>query len=161
MDATKIFLMLLVSTLLIGSVCAAKNVNDFAIDKSYDNVHNGTYYSLSLNEKQDSGITIFKNANDDAYDNESDDAYDNLIHGEGQDYLTADDDMKIDKNSDNTVDFTDIDHSEHGIAELIDCDGQQFIVVFWAKDTSDVKKSDLSSLLNEFNKDNNVDAIAF
>lgn len=49
MDAKKIFLMLPVSTLLIGSVCAAKNVNDFAIDKSYDNVHNGTYYSLSLN----------------------------------------------------------------------------------------------------------------
>ena len=69
--------------------------------------------------------------------------------------------MKINENSDNTVNFTDIDHGEQGIAELIDCDGQQFIVVFWAKDTSDVKDSDLSSMLNEFNKENNVDAIAF
>ncbi len=160
-DAKKIFLILIVSTMLIGSVCAAKGVNDFVVDKSYENVHNGTYYSLSLNEKQDAGIAIFKNVNDDAYENESDDAYDNLIHGDGQDYLTADEDMKIDKNSDNTVDFTDMDHGEHGVAELIDCDGQQFIVVFWAKDTSDVKKSDLSSLLNDFNKDNNVDAIAY
>jgi hypothetical protein len=161
MDAKKVFFSLIVSTLLVGSVCAAKSVNDFSVDESYDNVHNGTYFSLSLNEKQDSGIAIFKNVNDDAYDNESDDAYDNLIHDDGKDYITVDDDMKINENSDNTVNFTDIDHGEQGIAELIDCDGQQFIVVFWAKDTSDVKDSDLSSMLNEFNKENNVDAIAF
>ena len=161
MDAKKVFFSLIVSTLLVGSVCAAKSVNDFYVDESYDNVHNGTYFSLSLNEKQDSGIAIFKNVNDDAYDNESDDAYDNLIHDDGKDYITVDDDMKINENSDNTVNFTDIDHCEQGIAELIDCDGQQFIVVFWAKDTSDVKDSDLSSMLNEFNKENNVEAIAF
>ena len=161
MDAKNIFLILIVSALLIGSACAAKGVNDFAVDKSYENAHNGTYYSLYLNDKQDAGIIVFKNVNDDAYDDESDDAYDNLIHDDGQDYLTVDDDMKIDKNSDNTVTFTDIDHAEHGVAEVIDCDGEQFIVVFFAKDTSDVKNSDLTSLLKDFNKDNDVDAVAF
>ena len=111
---------------------------------------------MYLNGNQDSGITVYKEFGDD--DNES---YDDLIHDEGKDYLTSDDDFKLDKNSDNTVSFTDYDHAEHGVAEVIDCGGENFIVVFWAKDTSDVSNSDLVSQLNEFNKDNNVNAIAF
>ena len=161
MDAKKIFLILIVSTLLIGSVCAVKSASDFAVDKSYENVHNGTYYSLSVNDKQDAGITIYKNVNDDAYEAEGDDAFEGLIHDDGQEYLAVDDDMQLDKNADNTANFTDFDHAEHGIVELVDCDGEQFIVVFWAKDTSNVTNSDLTSLLNNFNKDNNVDAVAF
>lgn len=69
--------------------------------------------------------------------------------------------MKVDKNSDNTANFTDYEHAEHGVVEVIDVDGTQYIVVFWAKDSSNVSNSDLMSQLNEFNKDNNVKPIAF
>ena len=149
-------ILVVISMLLFGAVSAQKTVNEFQIDGSYNNAYDGTYCSLYLNGNQDSGITVYKEFGDD--DNES---YDGLIHDEGKDYLTSDDDFKLDKNSDNTVSFTDYDHAEHGVAEVIDCGGENFIVVFWAKDTSDVSNSDLVSQLNEFNKDNNVNAIAF
>lgn len=159
MDFRNVIFLLFVSLLMFGAVCAQKNVDDFKIDKSYDNAYNGNYYSLYLNEKQDSGVTIYKDLVDDAADDN--DAYDNLIHDTGRDYLTPDDDFKIDKNSDNTVTFTDYDNAEHGVSEIIDCDGEQFIVVFWAKDSSNIDNKDLISQLNDFNKDNDVKAIAF
>ncbi len=162
MDVKKVLILLFTSALLIGGVCAADGVNDFKIDKSYENAYNGTYYSIYLNEKQDSGIAIFKNVNDDVDDNvENDDAFDNVVHDEGKEYLYDSEDIQVEKNSDNIANFTDIDNAEHGLAELIKSGEDQYIVVFFAKDGSDVKDSDLSSLLNEFNKDNNVDAIAF
>lgn len=154
-----VLLLLFFSLLLFGTVCAEKTVNDFEINDSYNQAYNGSYNALYLNEKQDSGITIYKNLVADVDD--ENEAYDDLIHDDGRDYLTPDDDMKVDKNSDNTVKFTDYDHAQHGVGEVIDCDGTEFVVVFWAKDTSDVNDSDLVSQLNEFNKDNNVKAIAF
>lgn len=156
MDLRKIAILLVTSMLLFGAVSAQKTVNDFQVDGSYNHAYKGNYSSLYLNANQDSGITVYKEFGDD--DN---DAYDDLIHDEGKDYITPDDDFKIDKNSDNTVNFTDYDHAQHGVAEVIDCDGENFIVVFWAKDTSNVSNSDLVSQLNDFNKDNNVNAIAF
>ena len=157
MDFKNILLLLCISFLLFGTVCAQKTVNDFQVDESYNNAYNGTSNSLYLNEKQDSGITIYRYLADD----DDNDAYDDLIHDEGKDYLTPDDDFKIDKKSDNTANFTDIDHAQHGVAEVINCDGEDFVIVFWAKDTSNVTTSDLISQLNDFNKDNNVKAIAF
>ena len=159
MDFKNILLLLFISLLLFGTVCAQKTVNDFQVDESYNNAYNGTSNSLYLNEKQDSGITIYKYlAGDDDDDN---DAYDDLIHDEGKDYLTPDDDFKIDKNSDNITNFTDIDNAQHGVVEVVNVDGEDFVIVFWAKDTNNVTNSDLISQLNEFNKDNNVKAIAF
>jgi hypothetical protein len=111
-----------------------------------------------LNEKQDAGIAVFKNAAGEADDN---DAYDNLLHDEANDYLTPDDDYKIDKNADNTFNFTDSDNAEHGVGEVISCDGEDYTVIFWAKDTSDVNNSDLISQLNDFNNANDVEAVAF
>ncbi len=158
----KIFLIFFVFLLLVCSVYAAKEVTDFEIDDSYNNTYNGTYYSLYLNDKQDSGVAIFKNVDDDAYDDTvNDDAYDNLIHDDGREYITADDDLKIDKNSNNIANFTDFDHAEKGVVEIIKCDGQEFIVVFWAKNSSNVTVDDLTSQLDQFNKDNKVEAISF
>ena len=66
MDIKKIFFALIVSALLIGGVCAA-SVNDFKIDDAYKGVYNGEYYSVYANDNQDSGISIYKNVNDDVY----------------------------------------------------------------------------------------------
>lgn len=159
MDFKNILVLVVVSFLLFGAVAAQKTVNDFEIGDGYNIAHNGTNYALYLNEKQDSGITVYKDLAGDVDD--VDDAYDDLIHDEGRDYLTPDDDFKFENNSDKTVNFTDYDHAQHGVSEVIKSDGEQFIVVFWAKDTSDVKTSDLISQLNEFNKNNEVEAISF
>ena len=85
-----------------------------------------------------------------------------LVHDNGKDYLIDDEgNITVAKNPDKTVNFTDKDYAEHGIAELVICDGEQFVVVFWAKDISGINDSDLISELNQFNSDNNVKAIAF
>ena len=80
---------------------------------------------------------------------------------EGKEYIQADDDMKNDKNSDNTANFTDSDYATHGVVEVVESDGQQYIVVAWAKDTSDVQNFKLAQQLTQFNKDNKVKAISF
>ena len=161
MDIKKIFLALLVSALLIGSVCAA-SVNDFKVDNTYKNVYGGEYYSVYADGNQDSGISIYKNVNDDVYDDiENDDVLDNVIHHDGREYITPDDDLKLDVNADHIGNFTDYDHATHGVSEVIDVNGDQYIVVVWAKDSSNMDFADLLSTLNDFNKNNNVEAIAF
>ena len=156
-------LVLFISLILLAPVCAQKNVSDFGVDKSYKHIcDNKDYYSLYMNDKKDAGVIVFKNVNDDAYDDDDgNDTYDHLIHDDAKEYITVDDDFKIDKNSDNTANFTDMDHAEKGVVEIIKCDGQEYVVVFWAKDSSNVTIDDLTSLLHEFNKDNKVEAISF
>lgn len=92
---------------------------------------------------------------------ENDDVLDNVIHHDGREYLTPDDDLKIDVNSDNIGNFTDFDHATYGVSEVVDVDGNQYIVVVWAKDSSSNDTAKLMSTLNDFNKNNNVKAIAF
>ena len=161
MDAKKILFALFVSALLIGGACAA-SVNNFNVDKSYKNVYTSDYYSVYADDKQDSGILIFKNVDDDAYDDKvNDDILDNVIQHDGRKYITPDDDLKLDKNSDNTANFTDSDHATHGVSEVIKVDGEQYIVVSWAKDSSNIDNAKLASILNDFNKNNKVEATAF
>lgn len=149
------------SSLIIGNVCAA-GVNDFKIDDSYKNIYNGTYYSIYTDDSQDSGISIFKNVNDDVYDDvENDGILDNIIYHDGREYITPDDDLKLDINSDNIANFTDCEHQTHGLSEVFKQDGESYIAVFWAKDSSDIDNKKLSSLLKDFNKDNDVKAVAF
>lgn len=69
--------------------------------------------------------------------------------------------MKIEKNPDNTVNFTDYNHATKGISEIINANGEQFILVSWAKDSANIDMSKLMSTLNDFNKNNNVNAVAF
>ena len=159
MDVRNVVFLLVISLLLFGIACAHKTVNDFEIDESYAASYNGSYHSLYLNQNQDSGIAIYKIASGDV--DEDDDAHDNIVHDDGMDYLTPDDDMKIDKNSDNTFNFTDYDNAQHGIGEVIDVDGDSYAVVFFAKGTDDVDNSELIYHLHDFNEDNDVDAVAF
>lgn len=161
MDAKKILFALLVSALLMGSVCAA-SVNGFNIDNTYKNVYSSDYYSVYANDNQDSGILVFKNVNDDIYDDTvNDDVLDNLIQHDGREYITPDDDLSLNKTSDNIATFIDHDHATHGASEVINVDGEQFIVVSWAKDSSNIDTAKLVSILNDFNTKNNVQAIAF
>ena len=161
MDIKKIFFALIVTSLLIGGVCAA-GVNDFKIDDTYKGVYNGEYYSVYADGNQNSGISIYKNVNDDVYDDmENDDIFDNVIHHDGREYLIPDEDLKLDVGADHIANFTDLDHATHGASEVIDVNGDQYIVVAWAKDSSNIDFAKLISTLNDFNKNNNVKAVAF
>ena len=157
----KIFFALIVSSLLIGSVCAA-GVNDFKIDNTYKGIYNGEYYSVYANDNQDCGISIYKNVDDDVYDDiENDDILDNVIHHDGREYIVPDDDLKLDVGSDHIANFTDYEHATHGVSEVVKVNGDQYIVVAWAKDSSNMDSAKLLSLLTDFNKNNSVEAIAF
>ena len=157
MNMKAVFGLLVVSLLLFGAVSAQKNMSEFKVNDTYKNANEGPNHVLYINDKQDSGITIYR----DVTDNDVNDAYDDLIHDEGRDYLTPDDDFKVDKNSDNTANFTDYDHAQHGVAELIDINGEKFVVVVWAKDSTSTSTADLITQLSNFNKDNNVTPVAY
>lgn len=145
----------------MGSACAA-SVNDFKIDDTYKSVYNGEYYSVYANSNHDSGILIYKNVDDDVYDDlENDDILDNVIHHDGREYIVPDDDLKLDVGSNHIATFTDYDHATHGASEVVNADGEQYIVVAWAKDSSSIDSANLISILNDFNKNNNVEAVAF
>ena len=76
--------------------------------------------------------------------------------------MHSDDDYILKKHNDKTASFKDYDNNEHGIVELIkNNDGQEYIVVFWAKKNNDMKNKDLKLQLEQFNKDNNVNIITF
>lgn len=161
MDMKQIFFALIVLTFIIGGACAA-SVNDFKVDDAYQNLYKSDYYSAYANSNQDCGLLIFKNVDDDAYDHKvNDDILDHVIHHDGREYITPDDDMKLAKNSDNTTNFTDYDHATKGVSEVIKAGSDQFIVVSWAKNSSNTDMSKLMSVLHDFNKNNKVEAIAF
>lgn len=81
MNLKGVLFLLLVSSLLIGSACAA-GVNDFKVDNNYKSIYGGQYYSVHTNGNQDTGICIYKNVNDDIYEHrENDDVLDHATHG--------------------------------------------------------------------------------
>ncbi|WP_407415092.1 hypothetical protein [Methanobrevibacter sp.] len=159
MDGKKILFIMAVLTLFVGCAFAANSVNDFKVNDAYKHVSGNDYFSLNMNDNRDVGITVYKNANDDAYGDV--DVYDHVLHDDGREYIQVDDDMKIVKNSDNSANFTDFDHATHGVVELVESNGQQFIVVAWAKDSSNVQNAELAQQIAQFNNDNQVKAIAF
>ena len=152
---------MVVSALLIGGVCAA-SVNDFKIDDTYKGIYNGEYYSVYANGNQDSGILIYKNVDDDVYDHkENENILDHVIHHNGREYITPYDDLKLNVSAGHIGTFTDYEHATHGVSEVVNVSGDQYIVVVWAKDSSNIDSAKLLSILNDFNKNNNVKPIAF
>jgi len=161
MNIKGVLFLILVSSLLVGSVCAA-SVNDFKVDGTFSGIYNGEYYSVYANGNQDAGVCIYKNVNDDVYDDmENDDVLDHVIHHDGREYTYGDYDMALNKSADNIATFKDYDHATHGVSEVVSQGGEQFVVVFWAKDTSSMDNAKLSSMLSDFNKNNNVSPVAF
>lgn len=159
MNKKKVLFILAVFTLFVGYAFAANSVNDFKVNGSYKHIAGNDYYSLNMNDNKDVGFTIFKNADNDAYGNV--DVYDHVLHDDGREYIQVDDDMRIDKNPDHTANFTDFDHATHGVVELVESNGQQYIVVAWAKNTSNVQNSELAQQLAQFNNDNQVKVVSF
>ncbi len=161
MNIKPIIFLIAIGALLVGSAYAA-GVNDFKVDSKYSSEYQGQYYSFYLNKDKDAGIAIYKNVDDNVYDDvDNDDVNDHLIPDDGREYITGDDDLAISKNADNTANFTDYGHATHGDVEVVKSGGEEYIVVFFAKDSSKIKDSDLTSLLEQFNKDNNVEAVSF
>lgn len=159
MDGKKILFILVLSTLVVGCAFAANSVNDFKVNDSYKHIAGNDYYSFNANDNKDVGITIYKNDDNDKYGDP--DVYDHVLHDDGREYIRVDDDMKINKNPDHSANFTDFDHATHGIVELVESNGQQYIVVAWAKDTSHVQTAELASQLAQFNSANQVKPISF
>ena len=161
MNFKAILFLILVSSLFMGSVFAA-GIGDFKVNDSFKSIYSDDYYGVFAANDSNSGINIYKNVNDDVYDGKTnDDILEGTIHHDGREYIVVDDDMKIDKNTDNTANFTDMDHKTHGISEVVKLNGQDYVVVFWAKDTSNIDNAKLMASLNEFNKNNNVSPVAF
>ena len=157
----KVLFVLIVSSLLIG--CAfATSIDDFKIDDNVKEIYSSAKLIVYADEHSDGGIAIYKTLDEDEDDDtDDDDAIDNLVHDDGDEYLIGDDDVSIQRNSDKTANFTDRDHGTQGISEVIDHNGEKHIVVFWAKNSSDMDMAKLQTLLNDFNKNNNATPIAF
>lgn len=157
MDYKKIFVIALVSVMLLSTAYAAKSVTDFKVDKSLEKAETeSNFFVLYLNKDKNSGIAIYPNADDDSHHHDDDkENHDNhLVHDEGREYIVVDDDMNITKNNDSTGHFEDYDHGTHGVVELVKSEGNEFIVISFAKNSSNVKDSDLTKALTAFNKDN-------
>ena len=172
MNIKKIFFAMIVTALLIGSACAV-NMNEFKVD-GYNNSYGSDYSSAYVNNNGDSGVSIYKNTeavyyqeyDDDGYYDYDDDGYydyddDYVVQTSGTVYNGIQDDMQITKNADNTATFTDYDDAQHGVIEVVEFGGQQYTVIFWAKDMSNINNTDLMSKLTQFNADNGIAPVAF
>ena len=160
MDFKKILLVLIVSSLLIGTVCATNL--DFKIDDKFKEVLKNDDFVVYADDHSDAGVAIFKSI-DKIGDNDTNDdtLIDKIVHDDGDEYLIADDDMKLALNPDHTANFTDIDHGTVGYSEVVDHGGEKHVVVFWATNSSDMDMSALKTTMDQFNKDNSVSPLPF
>ena len=72
-DIKKVFFLMLVSSLLIGSAYATSDVTSFNINNTYNHAYNDSYHTLYLNDNHDAGVTVYKNVDDDQYDTDDND----------------------------------------------------------------------------------------
>lgn len=161
MNFKRIFVVLIVASLLIG--CAyATGVTDFKVDDTFKLVYSGDDYAIYADEHNDTGISIYADIGEDNdTDDDSDDALDDLFRDDGDDYLTADDDLMLDKNSDYTANFTDTEYGMSGLSELVEHDGQKYVVVVWSVNSTEMDFGDVISTMDDFNKANDINPISF
>lgn len=160
MDFKKILILVLVSSLLVGCVWAA-GISDFKVDDTYQNLYGDDEMSIFADEKNETGILIYLDVEDtnDTDDNDTE-VLDEEIFDDGEEYLTEDDDLKLDVNSDNIANFTDTEHSTIGVSEVVELDGNEYVVVIWTI-SEDMDFDKLMSTIKDFNKENNVEPVAF
>ena len=158
MNFKRILVLVVVTSLLVGCVYAA-GVTDFKVADTYKNVYNDSNYAIYANDKVDEGISIYKYIEND--NTEDADVYEGFLHDDGDEYIVADDDLKLEKNSDNTANFTDTEYATAGISEVVEHSGEKYVVVVWAKDTGHTDFSKLMSAMDKFNKDNKVTPVVF
>ena len=143
---------IVVFSLLVGSVCAT-SVSGFKVDNSYINLCNEEYFSYYSNNDYTSGICIFKNENDDVYDNIQDtNVLNNVVHNDGKKYITPDNNLFLSKNPGHTANFNDTEQGTSGTIEVVNVDGNEYIIVVWSTNTTNV---DTAKELSDFNKENN------
>ena len=161
MNFKKILIALILSSLLIGCVGAA-SIQEFKIDAPVKEIFGSADYVIYANFHGDGGIGIYK-CIDKQEDNKTVDeaSLDNLIYDDGDEYITQDKDMKIIVNHDHSANFTDKLHGTHGISEVINEEGQKYVVVFWAKSSGETNMTQLKTVQDKFNEINNVTPIAF
>lgn len=161
MNFKTILIALIVSSLLIGCVSAA-SIQEFRIDGPVKEIFGSDDFVIYADSHGDAGLGIYKNIDNDGDNNTTfDNPLENLVYNNGNEYLTPDNDMKIRVNPDHTANFTDNVHGTKGISELINNYGEEYVVIFWAKSSSDVNMTNMKADIDNFNKINNATPIAF
>ena len=160
MNYKKIFIIGIIALMVLSTCYAAKSVTDFKIDNSYYKVDSGKYFALYLTNNQESGIAIYKYVNDKDIVDEND-KYDHMVNDYGKQYINPNEQIDITKNKDNTTVFKDHGNQEHGVLELVKIGDEQFVIVAFTKEQSKTEQSTLVTLLNNFNKANNLTPIAY
>ena len=118
-----------------------------------DYISNEEYFSYYSNNDYTSGICIFKNKNDDVYDNIQDtNVLNNVVHNDGKKYITPDNNLFLSKNPGHTANFNDTEQGTSGTIEVVNVDGNEYIIVVWSTNTTNV---DTAKELSDFNKENN------
>lgn len=159
MDVKKILVLLIVSVILAGCVSAA--VTDFKIDSAFTEVYSNDDYAIYADANNTTGISVYKALDTDAEDDSEPELFDEMLHEDGAEYLMSDEDMIIKVNADNTANFTDNDNGITGISESVDQNGEKYIIVVWAEASTSTDLGSLMSIMDQFNKDNNVTPSVF
>lgn len=157
MNYKYVSLLVIILLILFGTTFAQKTVNDFKIDEQYNKAYAGFYQSIFLNKHNDSGIAIFQKNPKGIEENAS--GFGHLIHKDPKDYFNSSEYYKLSQNKDGSYNFTDREYGEHGIVEVVSYAGESYIVVFWAKEYSNVHRSELHPVLINFNKINNLSIV--
>lgn len=140
----KIAICLILSLFLIGFVSAA-NVANFKLPDGFDDVGDGVYIKYDSSKKPEQTFAII-----------------NYTKYDAQDYLKNDTKYgyTVYNATNNTFNFVDEKLNEKGSIEIIEVNGQKYIVESWNAIGSDNK--DFTATFNnllEFNKMNNVTPI--
>ena len=161
MNFKKILIALILSSLLIGCV-GAVSIQEFKIESPVKEIYASDNCVIYANSHGDAGIGIYKSL-DNQKDNKTieDGPISNLIYDDGDEYITPDNTMKLSINQDHTANFTDLTHKTKGISEIINTEGQKYVVIFWEKSSSDMNMTKLNIAKDNFNNNNEVTPIAF
>ncbi len=134
----KIAIGITILILLIGIV-SATGINDFKAPNGWDNKGNGAFFSPNPGE----GILVMEYNDENVKD---------FIDNE---FVTIKKDT-----STNIMTYKDSDLKQHGSMEIVEVDGNKFIVQSWAGDQSTASDNILLSNLYNFNTVNNLTPIA-
>ncbi|MDO5859632.1 hypothetical protein [Methanobrevibacter sp.] len=137
----KIAVCLILSLFLVGCVCAANAVY-FTLPDDFDDVGNGVYIKYDSSKKPEQTFAII-----------------NYTQYDAEDYLKNDTEYgySVYNGTNETFNFVDEKLSEKGSIEIIEVDGQKYIVESWnAIEGNNHDFTTTFQNLMEFNKLNNV-----
>ncbi|MBQ8018421.1 MAG: hypothetical protein IJ258_10015 [Methanobrevibacter sp.] len=138
----KVFLILLFSTIILGAVSAADQ-SSFKAPDDFEDIGDGVYVLYDSSKNADEILSVVK-----------------FNQHDWDDYITNDTENQytVLKDENNTYNYTDGSVNEIGSFELVEYDGDKFIIDF-AKTGSDNDLSYTYGNLMDFNKLNNITPI--